>query len=245
VSDRVFTGGDVEEALALAGAALGVGVERLRYVVLDRGTPGGLGLKPTPARVAVLLGSGRAPQPPGPPTSAASLPSRDLEPERRPAGSQDAGAQIQELAAALARAAGADVAADVTQDAESVEIRFRGPDAAAFLLEASEPPVIDALEHILHGMFAHRVAPLRLRVECEGWREFREQKLRAQAQTLAAAVLQDGAPRTTDPLNSYERRLVHVAVADIAGVISYSVGGGADRRVTIAPEKASLGGEVH
>ena len=38
---------------------------------------------------------------------------------------------------------------------------------------------------------------------------------------------------------------MHMAVSELAGVITYSVGGGADRRVTVAPEKVSLGGEVY
>ena len=46
--DRVFSGPDVEEALAIAAASLGLPRAELRYVVLDPGTAGGRGLKPTP-----------------------------------------------------------------------------------------------------------------------------------------------------------------------------------------------------
>ena len=44
MSDRVFSGRDVTEALAAAAQALGVSAEKLRYFVLDAGTAGGLGL---------------------------------------------------------------------------------------------------------------------------------------------------------------------------------------------------------
>lgn len=245
MSDRVFSGRDVAEALAQAAQALGVGTEGLRYVVLDAGTPGGLGLKPTLARVAVLLGvrggGVAAPAPATPPDPGPGAEFRDR--ENAPAA-EDPASGVQRLVAALAGAAAADLRVEVSETADVMEVMLRGSDTA-FLLGPSGPEVLEALDHLLHGMFAHRVAPRRLRVECEGQRQHREQRLKAEALALAAEVLRDGQPRTTEPLNSYERRLVHTAVADLSGLVTYSVGGGSDRRVTIAPEKASLGGEVH
>ena len=55
MKDRVFSGSDVSEAVALAAANLGLPLAQLRYVVLEAGSPGGRGLSPTPARIAVLL----------------------------------------------------------------------------------------------------------------------------------------------------------------------------------------------
>lgn len=248
MSDRVFSGRDVAEALALAAQALGVSAERLRYVVLEAGTAGGLGLKPTPARVAVLLagsGGGTAPPPRAP--RGADEHGRAQGPADRAKVEEatDPPQEIERVVDALARAAGMDLRAEVSASAESMEVQLRGRDVTQFLLGPGEPVVLEALEHLLHGMFAHRIAPLRLRVECEGRREHREQRLKVKAQALAADVLGDGQPRTTDPLNAYERRLVHMAVAEVPGVITYSVGGGPDRRVTIAPAEAPLGGEVH
>lgn len=246
MSDRVFSGRDVAEALGMAAQALGLQPERLRYVVLDAGTAGGLGLKPTPARVAVLLGvapggtpgpasGGSASPPPASPASASVV----AEPPE-----EDVALAVERVVAALAATANIDIRARVTSSADALAVELSGKDVASFLLGPGEPSVAEALEHLLHGMFAHRLAPRRLRVECQGQREQREERLRAQALELADAVLADGQPRTTPPLNAYERRLVHVAVIERPGVITYSVGGGGDRRVTIAPEKASLGGEV-
>jgi spoIIIJ-associated protein len=244
VSDRVFTGRDVAEALGLAASALGLPQDRLRYVVLDPGSEGGLGLKPTPARVAVLLT--RATPSDSRPSAAPPAPAPASEAPVAPADpSEDVPASVEALVRALAEAANLDLRARGTLTPDSLLVELAGSDVASFLLGPGEPSVADALEHLLYGAFAHRVAPRRLRVECEGQREQREEKLRSKALALAAAVLEDGQPRTTDPLNAYERRLVHMAIGEQAGVITYSVGGGADRRVTIAPEKASLGGEVY
>jgi spoIIIJ-associated protein len=249
MSDRVFSGRDVAEALEMAAQALGLPPSRFRYVVLDAGTAGGLGLKPTPARVAVLLaGTAGAAVPGGPSRGPASEPAAPV-PAAAPTPSQgsedDVPTAVEEVVAALAMAAGVEIAARARWSPEALVVELVGGDVASFLLGPQEPAVAEALEHLLLGMFAHRVAPRRLRIELEGQREQREGRLRTKVLELAAAVLEDGQARTTDPLNAYERRLVHMAVAERPGVITYSVGGGADRRVTIAPEKASLGGEVH
>jgi predicted RNA-binding protein Jag len=55
VRDQVFSGQDVDDALAVAAATLGLPRAELRYVVLDAGSPAARGLKPTPARIAVML----------------------------------------------------------------------------------------------------------------------------------------------------------------------------------------------
>ncbi len=247
MSDRVFSGRDVADALASAAQALGLRPEGLRYVVLDPGTPGGLGLKPTMARIAVLLGKTSAPMAPAPPAG-----SEPAAPAPRSGPGLALSSEVEDLAseaeavvAAFAAAANADIQVRATLSGEALSIEVLGPEVASFLLAPSEPNVADAIEHLLHGMFAQRLGTRRLRVRFEGQREQRDERLRIKARELIAAVLADGQPRTTDPLNAYERRQVHMIVAEQAGVITYSVGGGADRRVTIAPEKASLGGEIY
>jgi spoIIIJ-associated protein len=247
VSDRVFTGLDVADALSTAAQALGLRPERLRYVVLDAGTPGGLGLKPTPARVAVLLGkaAAAAAEEPDRPRVSEPTATSPRPPAEGPIDRGDPPREVEAVVAALAVAAGVDIGGRATLSTDTLSIELFGLDVATFLLGPTESTVADALEHLLHGMFAQRIAPRRLRVQFEGQREVREGRLQAMARELSAAVLEDGQPRTTDPLNAYERRLVHMAVAERAGLITYSVGGGADRRVTIAPANASLGGEIY
>jgi predicted RNA-binding protein Jag len=93
VRDRVFSGPDVEEALAVAAASLGLPRAELRYVVLDAGAPGGRGLQPTPARIAVLV------QEAGPPPEPAG--EREQPPAAAPA---DARARLRETIRAVAEA---------------------------------------------------------------------------------------------------------------------------------------------
>ncbi|MBO5200997.1 MAG: KH domain-containing protein [Clostridia bacterium] len=68
------------------------------------------------------------------------------------------------------------------------------------------------------------------------YREKREQTLTSLAKRVSSQVLSSGRSRTLEPMNPYERRVIHTAVQEIEGVVSASVGEGAGRRVVISPE---------
>jgi spoIIIJ-associated protein len=214
----VFTGDDVPDALAVAAASLGVPEAGLRYVVLDPGSAGGRGLQPTKARVAVLLGD-VAPAPAAPESAAPPI---------------DAQAGVRAMVRSVAEAAGIDVWAEISEEDEKVVVQLRGPDHAFFFGREGRGDVLRATEHLLQRMYGAEFLPRPLRAECEGFQERRDAALADEARDLAAAVRENGQPRTTEPLNAYERRVVHIALTDEPDVTTFSVGEGAARRVTVA-----------
>lgn len=72
------------------------------------------------------------------------------------------------------------------------------------------------------------------------YREKREEALINLAKRVSAQVLKTGKSRSLEPMNPYERRIIHTAVQGIDGVVSNSFGEGGSRRVVIAVE----GGEI-
>lgn len=68
------------------------------------------------------------------------------------------------------------------------------------------------------------------------FREKREQTLVALAKRMAEQAIRSGKCRTLEPMNPYERRIIHTTVQGIEGVTSTSFGEGPGRRVVIAPE---------
>jgi spoIIIJ-associated protein len=68
------------------------------------------------------------------------------------------------------------------------------------------------------------------------YREKREQTLTSLAKRVSDQVIRTGRSRTLEPMNPYERRIIHTAVQEIEGVVSNSVGEGSGRRVVISPE---------
>src|SRR6266700_3065338 len=152
MKDRAFSGRDLKDALAAAGAALGLPVAALRYVVLDPGSPGRVGAQPTPARIAVMLDE------PGPAA-------REAEPDERLDDEDDPLTLIREMVQALAETAGIEVAAQVAEEREAVVVRLDGPDRGFFFGEDGRGEVLRAFEHLLQRMFGPDLAPRPIRAE--------------------------------------------------------------------------------
>ena len=76
----------------------------------------------------------------------------------------------------------------------------------------------------------------RVLVDCQGFRRDKDAELRQTAKFLAEKVLQNGTAQEMGPLNSYERRIVHLAVAEIPGVSSESIGDASVKKVIISAD---------
>jgi spoIIIJ-associated protein len=222
VKDALFSGPDIAAALDAASRALGIPTADLRYVVLQEASGGRLGLQAQPARIAIMMDA------PGRATGDAGAPGVD--PEDFP----DLRDQIAELSRQLAEETGLEVALQTADNDGRLEVRFEGADAAGLL---GDEGVAAAFEHILRR-WADRNGD-EIRIAGTGHRERRDEALRQRALRLAEEVRVDGQPRRVEGLNSYERRIVHVALEGAAGVETFSVGEGMERRVVIAPRVAT------
>lgn len=76
----------------------------------------------------------------------------------------------------------------------------------------------------------------RVAVNVGDYRTKREETLRALAIKNANYVVRSGRRYGFEPMNPYERRIIHTAVQEVEGAVSRSVGSGIDRRVLIEPE---------
>lgn len=77
---------------------------------------------------------------------------------------------------------------------------------------------------------------VRVTVNVGNYRAKREETLKALAIKNANYVARTGRRHTFEPMNPYERRIIHTAVQNVEGVISRSVGSGMDRKVLLEPE---------
>ncbi len=93
---------------------------------------------------------------------------------------------------------------------------------------------LDALQY-LTSLAANNVGGyFKVTINIGDYRERRELALTSLANRIANQVIRTGRNRTLEPMNPYERRIIHTAVQNIDGVTSHSVGEGSGRRVVIS-----------
>ena len=125
-------------------------------------------------------------------------------------------------------------AADAEVENVEVAVSLDGPDAELLLERKGE--LLLALEHLaLRWLRLDSRHHDRLRFDCRDYRAGRVAELKLAAETAAARVRQSRAPFRFQPMNARERRIVHLALKDSAGVRTTSEGEGELRAVVIYP----------
>jgi spoIIIJ-associated protein len=145
------------------------------------------------------------------------------------------GKQLVDLIHDLVGKAELDVQAKVTQlNGRYVNIELDGKDVAYLVGKHGE--VLNALQYLVN-IIAGRAFNNGVRATIDGnnYRTRREQQLTAHAQRVADEVKKRGEEAVLDALPAFERRIVHKALSDYAGVATYSEGEEPNRRVVIAP----------
>jgi spoIIIJ-associated protein len=132
------------------------------------------------------------------------------------------------------------------EDGESTEdeirIEIEGPDASRVI--GKRGLVLEAIQYLTTRIVQRRDEPRRhVSVDAEGYRARHEEQLADMATKLGERVAKEGKVITFDPMNARDRRVVHLAIKELAGVRTESNGQGPDRRVQIIPDKAKLAGE--
>ena len=197
----------VEEAKALIAAELGVGEDAIVFEVLQE--PG--------KKVLGLFGGA------------------DAKVKGTLKGSAAEAAKAY-LTAVLTEMGATDFTCTVTEDDNGCTLSLDGENLGFIIGRRGD--TLDALQY-LTGLVANRVdnAYYRVTLDIGNYREKREQSLVALARRLGGQTARTGRRHSLEPMNPYERRIIHTAVQDMEGVISWSVGSDANRHVIIGPSE--------
>ena len=144
--------------------------------------------------------------------------------------------QIVEFVTTVAGAMGLSVAVTAAETGdEGIRVDIEGEGSEAFLYQRGE--ALRALQTIVNTAFRRQLGEDgRVLVDCQGFRRDKDAELKQMAKYLAGKALQNGTPQEMGPLNSYERRIVHLAVAEIQGVSSESIGDASVKKVIISAD---------
>ena len=143
--------------------------------------------------------------------------------------------QVTDFVTRVVKDMGLALDASVETAADGTRINLEGDGAEALLARRGEG--LQALQHIVDSAFRRQLGDHRLLVDCMGYRRGKDNELRQMAKFLAEKAKTSGTEQSIGPLNAYERRLVHLAVAEIPDVTSESIGDAAVKTVTITGVK--------
>ena len=204
------TGKTEEDAIASALAQLGLERDEISVELLERAKPGFLGIGSSLAKIKV------------------SYEAQD-----------DSAVRIRDFVNGLLKKMDSEATAEVSLVSESnFFVNLKGEGLGCLIGRRGE--TLDAIQHLTNyavnrGDGKH----IRVNVDAEDYRSKREDSLAQLAQKVASKVLKYRKNMTLEPMNSYERHVIHTALQDVEGVSTYSVGTEPNRRVVVAYGKSN------
>lgn len=199
------TGKTEEEAIRAALEQLGCEREEVSVEIIERAKSGFLGIGASPAKVRV------------------SYEKED-----------DILAQTEEFLKGLLEKLGSD-AVPVLEAGEDNAINVNLTGEKLGMLIGRRGETLDAIQHIAnYAMNRAGEKRVHIRVDAENYRQKREESLQRLAEKVAAKVIKYRRNMTLEPMNSYERHVIHTALQDYEGVSTFSTGAEPNRRIVVA-----------
>jgi len=136
----------------------------------------------------------------------------------------------------LVNAMDAALSVNVEETPEGTRINLEGEDGGVLVRRGGEG--LQALQHIVATAFRKQLGDdNRIVIDCNGFRRDKDAELRQMARFVAEKARSSGMPQEMGPLNPYERRIVHLAIAEDPTVTSESIGDAFMKTVIIATKK--------
>ena len=143
---------------------------------------------------------------------------------------------IVEFLERIIRALGINASVDVEETADGPRFNLAGEEAEVLVRHRGEP--LKALQHVVDMSFGRTLpGEQRVFVDALEYRKGKDIELRKMALFLAQKAKDTGVDQQLGPLNPYERRIVHMAVAEVPGATTESVGDAFSKTVLISLRK--------
>ncbi|MFV0497284.1 MAG: RNA-binding cell elongation regulator Jag/EloR [Candidatus Fimivivens sp.] len=219
IKEIIATGRTVDAAIDAGCEQLGLGRDEIDFEIITMPHKGFLGLSQTLAKVRVYKEEPDVEMP----KVAMETPNLD-----------DKIKVAQQFVLDIVKAMGLDqITVTASQEENNVTLKINGDVSGKAIGRRGE--TLDAIQY-LTGLVANRVHGdyLRVVIDSGNYREKRHNTLEQLAKKLAAAVIKTGRNTTLEPMNPYERRIIHATISEIEGVTSTSIGEEPSRCVIIS-----------
>jgi len=207
-----------DEAIEAALSELGLTRDDVSVEIIEQAKSGFLGLKSTPAVVKVIY----------------EVKENRVE-------------KVENFLTGLLERMDVEANIDITDNQDAINVILTGKEPGALIGRRGE--TLDAIQHLTNYVVNRGVSGrVRINLDAENYRQRRNETLENLAARTAGKVMKYRRNMTLDPMNAYERHIIHSALQDHANVSTYSVGSEPNRRIVVVygrtdnPEKTSDGG---
>ena len=144
--------------------------------------------------------------------------------------------QIAEFVQNVVNAMGLSLTTSIEDTSEATRINLEGDDGGVLIRRGGEG--LQALQHIVATAFRKQLGDdNRIVIDCNGFRKEKDAELRQMATYMAEKARTSGIPQEMGPLNPYERRIVHLAIAEDPTASSESIGDAFMKTVIISAKR--------
>jgi len=203
-----------DDAIETALEQLGLSRDDVSVEIIEQAKTGFLGLKNTPALIRV---------------------SYEVK--------EDRSMRVESFLAGLLERMDIEAGIEVKENEDSIDVVLVGKDPGALIGRRGE--TLDALQHLTNYVVNRGVAGrVRINLDAENYRQRRNETLESLANRAAGKVIKYRRNMTLDPMNAYERHVIHSALQNYDHISTYSVGNEPNRRIVVAYGRSSGGGSA-
>lgn len=223
------TGRTEEEAIAAALEELGLERDDVSVQVIERAKSGFLGIGATPAVIRVEYEAPDEPE---------EMPAAEkTEAKKAPVEECAQYAEIRKFLSGLLERMGTEAEIEISpREGKGVNVNLSGPNMGAVIGRRGE--TLDAIQHLTNYVINRgNEKHMHISVDAESYRAKREESLVRLAEKMAAKVIKYKRSMALEPMNSYERHIIHTALQNYEGVTTSSTGSEPNRRVVVSYDR--------
>ena len=200
-----------DHAIELALEKLELSRDDVSVEIIERAKSGFLGLKSSPAIVRVMY---------------------EAKEERTE--------MVEAFLSGLFERMGVEVGMDITETDEAISVVLTGKEPGTLIGRRGE--TLDAVQHLTNYVVNRgSTGRVRINLDAENYRQRRNETLESLAKRTAEKVIKYRRNMTLDPMNAYERHIIHAALQNQEGISTYSVGSEPNRRIVVAYARGGAG----
>ena len=230
-----FTGKTVDDAITEACQKFTITSDRLEYEVIEKGTAGIFGFAAKPAVIKARVFDPNAPKEEAPKASETKKEVKE-EASSSTSDSSTPAADPKEFLGKVFEAMNMNVNIAVDTVENEMNIELSGDDMGVLIGKRGQ--TLDSLQYLTSIVVNKgRKEYIRVKVDTENYRSRRRETLENLAKNLAYKAKRTKNPVSLEPMNPYERRIIHSALQNDKYVTTHSEGEDPFRKVIITPVK--------